>query len=86
MKDTGIAMVLLLMVIPLVCFALSVLYGIKNAFFLPYALAVAILFVPSVFVFYNVTAWVYSPGYGVIALVGNLIGKLFYKPPRPRED
>jgi hypothetical protein len=36
-------------------------------------LIVAIMFAPSIFIFYNSSAWVYVVGYAVIALLGNLI-------------
>jgi hypothetical protein len=81
-KDTGTAMMMMLVVIPLICFVCSGVYGIKNSFNLYYALLVAILFVPSIFIFYNSTAWVYVLGYGIIALVGNAIGMMFYKQPK----
>lgn len=77
--DTGSAMLLLLVVIPLICFACACLYGMKHAFSLCYALIVAALFLPTVFIFYNFTAWVYVVGYGVIALAGNLMGAMLYR-------
>jgi hypothetical protein len=76
-KDTGTGMMMLLAVIPSICFVCSVVYGINNSFNPFYALIVAILFVPSIFIFYNSTAWVYILGYGVIALAGNVIGMIF---------
>ncbi len=77
-KDTGSAMLMLLVVIPLVCFFCSVLFGIKNPFSLLYPLFVAVLFAPTIFIYYNYTAWVYIVGYGLVALAGSAIGKLFY--------
>ena len=44
MKNTGSAMVLMLAVIPLVCFIISIVYGIKNGFHFGYALIVAVIF------------------------------------------
>lgn len=79
-KDTGTAMLLLLVVIPLICFVCSCVYGLKHSYSLFYALIVAALFVPSIYVFYNSSAWVYSLGYGIIALVGNLSGAIFSRP------
>ncbi len=79
MRDTGSAMVMLLMVIPLVCFACSLVYGIRNSFCIWYCVAAAVLFAPSVFIYYNASAWVYIIGYGVAALLGNLIGMAFHK-------
>lgn len=76
-RDTGSAMLMLLVVVPLICFVCSLVYGIKNSFCLTYAIVVAILFIPTILIFYNSTAWVYIFGYGAIALVGNAIGMVF---------
>lgn len=73
MKDTGSAMIVMLVLIPLLCLITSVFYGIRNGLDFWYILSVAILFIPSIFIFYNESAWVYAVGYAVIALFGNLI-------------
>lgn len=78
-RDTGTAMLILLAVIPLICFVCACIYGMKNLFSPYYALAVTVLFLPSVFIFYNVSAWVYAVGYGVVAVLGNLVGAMFYR-------
>ena len=72
-KDTGSAMIVMLAIIPLICLIISVLYGIRNGFDFRYILSVAIIFAPSIFIFYNSSAWVYVVGYAVIALIGHLI-------------
>lgn len=72
-KDTGSAMIVMLMIIPLICLITSIFYGIRNGFDFWYILLVAIMFIPSIFMFYNSSAWVYVVGYAVIALLGNLI-------------
>ena len=72
-KDTGSAMIVMLMIIPLIGLLASVFYGIRNGFDFWYILIVAIMFTPSIFIFYNSSAWVYVVGYTVIALLGNLI-------------
>lgn len=72
-KDTGSAMIVMLAIIPLICLIISVFYGIRNGFDYWYIWSVAIIFIPSIFIFYNPSAWVYAIGYGVIALIGNLI-------------
>ncbi|MEA5135964.1 MAG: hypothetical protein VB035_07465 [Candidatus Fimivivens sp.] len=77
-KDTGTAMLLLLVVMPLICFVCSFIYGLKHSYRLFYALIVTALFVPSIYVFYNSSAWVYALGYGIIALVGNLSGAMLF--------
>ena len=66
-------MIVMLVIIPLICLITSVFYGIRNGFNFWYILIVAIMFAPSIFIFYNSSAWVYVVGYAVIALLGNLI-------------
>ena len=78
-RDTGSGMVMLLGVIPLICFVCSILYGIKYSFHWYYALIVAVIFAPTILIFYNSTAWVYIVGYGVVALLGNAVGTMFTK-------
>lgn len=78
-RNTGWAMLLLLVVIPLVCLACSVVYGWRYSFHGLYPVIVAVLFMPTIFLFYNSTAWVYIVAYGIIALLGNLIGMVFFK-------
>lgn len=78
-QDTGSAMAVLLVAIPLICFAAAIVFGVRNALNWIYPLAVALLFVPTIFIYYNESAAFYSVVYGIISLVGNLIGKLFYK-------
>ena len=63
----------IIMIIPLICLITSVFYGIRNGFDFWYILIAAIMFTPSIFIFYNSSAWVYVVGYAVIALLGNLI-------------
>ncbi|MGI6161650.1 MAG: hypothetical protein ACOYJD_06430 [Christensenellales bacterium] len=78
-KDTGSAMLMLLNVVPIIVFVCAVVYGIINSFNPIYAIAVMLLFVPTIFIFYNMTAWVYALGYGIISFAGNAIGILFRK-------
>lgn len=78
-KDTGSAMMIMLMIIPLSCLVISIFYGIRNVFAFWYILIVAILFIPSIFIFYDSSAWVYVVVYTVIALLGNLIALLLRK-------
>ncbi len=78
-QDTTSAMMVLLVAIPLSCFMISYFYGSKHGFVWFYFIAVAVLFIPTIYIFYNETAWIYTIIYGVIALVGNLIGKIVSK-------
>lgn len=52
-KDTGSAVIVMLMIIPLICLITSVFYGIRNGFDFWYILIAAIMFTPSIFIFYN---------------------------------
>ena len=72
-KDTGSAMIVMLGIIPMVCFVTSMMYGIRNGFDFWYVFIVAILFIPSIFIFYNSSAWIYVVVYAGIALLGNFI-------------
>ena len=55
-KNTGSAMIVMLVIIPLICLITSVFYGIRNGFNFWYILIVAIMFAPSIFIFYNSSA------------------------------
>ena len=85
-QDTGAGMLILLVAIPLVCLVTSVLYGVKNAFNVMFSIFVAILFIPSLFTFYNSSAWVYIIGYGAISMIGNLIGMAISKSEHKSEN
>jgi hypothetical protein len=77
-SDTGMGMLVLLFVVPLVCFVCSFVYGARRGFGWLFVLVGVLLFVPSVFVFYNSSALVYVFVYGVVLLLGNVFGLLFY--------
>ena len=53
--------------------------GVRQGFSLLPAVTALVLFAPTIFIHYNTTAWVYAPAYGVIVLIGNTIGRLFYQ-------
>lgn len=78
-SDTGMGMLVLLFVVPLVCFVCALVYGARRGFGWLFVLFGVLLFVPSVFVFYNSSALVYVFVYGVVLLVGNVFGLLFYR-------
>lgn len=77
-RDTGTAMVLMLAVMPLAAFLTAVVYGLRNGFCLLLPIAAGILFLPTVFLYYNASAWVYAPAYALIVLAGNGLGRVFY--------
>lgn len=77
--DTGSAMLMLLIVIPIITFICSVIYGVRNGFNIVFPIATMILFTPTIIIFYNLSAWVYIVAYGGIVLVGNGIGLAFHR-------
>ena len=69
--------VILLTVLPAICFIVSLVYGILNKFKpfqLLFPIFVSILFIPAMFIFYNSSAWIYLFVYMVITFCGNGIG------------
>ena len=73
-NDTGTGIFFLL-----ICFLTSLIYGIRHSFNLIFLLLIMILFVPTIFIFYNESAAVYVLIYGIIATTGNLLGSLIKK-------
>ena len=78
-RDTGAAMVLMLCVIPVLAFAVGAAYGVRRGFCPALAVAAALLFLPTVSLFYNETALVYAAVYGLLVLAGNGAGRAFYR-------
>lgn len=78
-RDTGSGMLVLLFCLPAVCFGAALACGAKNGFVWYYPCAVAALFVPTIPIFYNSSAWVYVVGYGAVALLGVLLGALLHR-------
>ena len=78
-RDTGLAMVIMLFVIPFLTFVCAAIYGVRQGFDFLLPIVAAVLFAPSIFIFYNASAWIYIIAYAVIALAGNGIGRIFYK-------
>ena len=79
LTSTGTAILLMIIILPFISFVCSVVYGYKNRFNLLYSVFVAALFVPTLWIYYNYTAWIYIVVYGIIALIGNAIGAYFGK-------
>ena len=78
-SDTGSAMFILLLLMPLLLLVTSYLYGKKNGFQLKYLCIVAILFIPTIYIHYNNSAWIYTAIYVIIAAIGSFAAKLFKK-------
>ena len=74
--DTGSAMILLLIIVPAACLVTAVVFGARQAFWRLYPVAVAVLFLPTLLLFYNSTAAPYALWYGLTALVGMALGSL----------
>jgi len=74
-QTTGSFMLILLVLIPFICFLTSLVYGLKHDWNLLYPILIGLLFAPTVFLYYNSSAWVYCLGYSFLSLVGIYIGK-----------
>ncbi len=77
-KDTGSGMFILLIGLPIICLIVSLIYGMKNSFNWLFSLLVMLLFIPTIFIFYNESAAIYILAYGVISVIGNFIGSLLW--------
>jgi len=78
-NDTGTGIFFLIILTPIICFVTSIIYGIRHSFNLIFLLIIMILFIPTIFIFYNESAAVYVLIYGIIATIGNLLGSLIKK-------
>lgn len=78
-RNTGAAMLTMLFVIPFLTFTCALIYGVRQGFDLLLPITAVILFAPSIFIFYNPSAWIYIVAYGLIALIGTGIGRIFFK-------
>ena len=71
----------LVFLIALSVFVLSLIMGIlsKEKIKYAYPLAISIIFIPSTFIYYNVSALIHAVWYFVISIIGLLIGMLIKK-------
>lgn len=75
-QNTGGGMVALLLLEPAICFFASFLLCRKRySYFVAGTLAV-VLFIPSIFLFYNASAWIYALLYGIISWLGACLAKV----------
>ena len=79
MMNTGMAMLILLVALPILCIIYSYLYSLKNGFSILFPIIVALSFIPAVFIFYNESAFIYVFIYFAVTLAANLVGMIFYK-------
>lgn len=77
--DTGSGMFIMLMLMPILCLGVSFCYGIKRGFSFYYPIVTMIIFVPTIFIYYNDSAIIYIFIYGALSLAGSFIGDLFKK-------
>ena len=77
--DTAMAALMLLIVIPLLAFVVGVVYGLRNGFLGYLAIAAGLLFLPTVWIYYNTSALIYALLYAAVVLAGTGVGRLFYK-------
>ena len=75
-KDTGIGMLVLLVVLPIISYICSMIYGMGNTFHPLFSLCVVLLYIPTVFLYYNSSAMIYALIYGLLSLTGLYIGTL----------
>ena len=73
-KDTGSAMIILLVIVPVASFLVAYTYGYKISFSWIYPIFVMLIFTPTVFIFYNESATIYIFAYGIISLIGSFLG------------
>lgn len=78
--DTGISMLSLLLIVPVVLMVISFSYGseYKKIDFV-FLIAVGLLFLPLMFSYMNISAFVYCIFYMIVALVGSGIGAFLSK-------
>lgn len=79
MRGTGAAMLLMLCAMPLIALVTSAVYGLLRGFSMLLPAAALVLFVPTIFIYYNDSASVYAPAYVAIVLIGMGLGRIFYK-------
>lgn len=70
---------LILLINPLTVLISSILYSKNSGFNLVIVIITALLFLPTIFVFYNESAWIYIVLYSIISLVGSYIGSILNK-------
>ena len=73
-QDTGSDMFISLVVLPLSCLIVAWRYGSRYSFDLLFSILTALIFIPTVFIFYNSSAMIYILIYGGVSMIGNAIG------------
>ena len=77
-QDTGSAMFLLLIGIPVIVFVASMLFSVKAGYYWYFPIVIGLLWIPNLFLL-NDSAAIYILMYSVVSLIGQFIGLLFKK-------
>lgn len=73
-KDTGSFILILLYGVPFVVLLVSIVYGANKGFNPILSLLVGLLFIPSIFTYYNSSAFIYVLIYTGVSLIGQILG------------
>ncbi|MDD6210980.1 MAG: hypothetical protein PUB21_10285 [Bacteroidales bacterium] len=73
-KETGHFILLLLVLYPVISFGTAFILGLKKGFNPLFPLTTLLLFIPSIYVFYNNSAWLYPLIYAILSFTGNTAG------------
>lgn len=69
----------LFLINPLTVFICSIVFGKDSKLYFILPIISALLFLPSIFIFYNESAWIYGLFYAIISLIGSFIGNKLNK-------
>ena len=75
--DTGSAMLVLLLIMPALVLGISFIYAYKWGFNFLHSLLMGGLFVPTIFIYFNESAWIYTLLYLAFSLLGQGLGFVF---------
>lgn len=78
-RDTASAAFVLLVLFPAATVVCSLAAATKAGFCWVYPIAIAALFLPSIFLYYNSSAWVYSLLFALLSLIGCFFGWLVFR-------
>lgn len=78
-NNTGYFMIIFLAVFPLLSFNIGLVYGMKNGFNGLLPLLLGGFFLPTIFIYYNISAILYFPAYQTMTFIGNIIGNFIRK-------
>ncbi len=76
LKNTGSAMILLLILFPVLTLAISFFHAAKNGFQWYFSVFVALIWLPLIFIYYNDSAAIYAGAYGILSFIGQGLAKI----------